>query len=312
MLPIDVSSLPRGSAVALVARSSDAPPDFVLADRPKPRFLAARWHRRRVWLDQPMQLDHHLVSYCERGGAMATIVLDDVCNHVQQVAGAVTFLPAGHRVRWSLDAPTELVHVHLYIAREVVREELRACAGRLSAPTALMNVRDPWLDSFFHLMQAEHEACQCSGDLQRFDLLDRVGGLLVRRLLTLQASASPAADRSRIAPLRPFLLREIESYVDAHLGERILLHRLAMLAGMSVDHFVRAFSRATGATPHRWVMGRRLDAASSRLRTGTEPVETIARHLGFAGAAHFSAAFRRQHGVTPTAFRRGAWGPAPR
>jgi hypothetical protein len=62
MHAIDLSTVSRRSAVALVARSSDAPPDFVIADRPQPRFLAARWHRRSVRLDQPMRLDHHLLS----------------------------------------------------------------------------------------------------------------------------------------------------------------------------------------------------------------------------------------------------------
>jgi AraC family transcriptional regulator len=174
------------------------------------------------------------------------------------------------------------------------------------APTPLLNVRDAWLDGFFRLMVAEHETCRSSGRLQDFDLPNLLAGLLARRLIARQAAPPGPASRSdHAAALRPLLLREIESHVERHLGERLTLVRLASLASMSVDHFVRAFARATGSTPHRWILERRLDAARERLRHGHERLGVVARECGFSGPSHLSAAFRRRYGVTPTDFRRG-------
>ena len=305
MLLVDMSLLPATSAPALVARSSDGPPEFVLADRPVPRFITARWHRSQVRLDEPMRMDDHLLSYCERGGATCTLLVDEVRLHGRQHTGSLTFLPAGRAVRWLLETPTEVVHTHLYIADEVVREALRASAhAEPSSLMALLNVHDPWFDGFFKLMAAECEACRSRGQLQDFDLFDRVGSLLVRRLLALQGGARPS--RMGVAPLRAFLLHEIAAHVEAHLAECIKLERLASMASMSVDHFVRAFAQATGSTPYRWILDRRLDAAYSRLRESNDRIAVIARGCGFSGASHLCTAFRRRYGVTPIAFRRGS------
>jgi len=304
MLAVDESRLPADSPVRLVAQSSAALPEFVLADSTHPRFVAARWRRRNVRLDGPVQLDQHLLSYCERGGAVATIVLDGVQLRAQQHAGSVTFLPAGCYERWLLEASGDVVHLHLYIATEAMGE----CLGELSADerpalAPFMDLRDPWFDSFFHLLAAEYEACRRAGTLQTFDLLDRVGSLMLRRLIAIQRQLcnQPAG---RVAPLRQAVLRQVQTYVGQHLAERITLDRLAAMASMSVDHFVRAFEQATGTTPHRWIVGRRLEAARALLRAGSRPIEAIARECGFPDAAHFSATFRRHHGITPSAYRR--------
>jgi AraC family transcriptional regulator len=231
--------------------------------------------------------------------------VDEVRLHGRQHTGSLTFLPAGRAVRWLLETPTEVVHTHLYIADEVVREALRASAhAEPSSLMALLNVHDPWFDGFFQLMAAECATCSSRGQLQDFDLLDRLGSLLVRRLLALQRVAR--TNRAGVAPLRPFLLHDMATHVESNLGKRIRLECLASMATMSVDHFVRAFAQATGFTPYRWILDRRLDAACARLRLGTDRIEVIARDCGFSGASHLCTAFRRRYSVTPIAFRRGS------
>lgn len=309
MLQIDYSRLPSSSPVLLVARSGSVQPDFVLADHASPRFMVARWHRRKVVLDAPAFLDHHLLSYCERGGASSTIVHDGVRRHARQHTGSVTFLPAGRYERWVLDAPCEVAHLHLYITGEAMHEGLLADPASASTSRALspmLDVRHPWFDSFFRLLTAEHEACGQGNRLQEFDLFDRMGQLLLRRLIALQRHPGATDQPGRTAPLRPQLLRDVLAYIDRHLASKIVLDQLAAVASMCVDHFVRAFEQATGTTPHRWVLERRLEISRLRLRETTDAVGVIARECGFSGAAHFAAAFRRFHGTTPSAYRRGA------
>lgn len=303
MLAIDLSRLPSTSLAVLVARSSQTQPEYLLADRPVPRFLAARWHRRQARLAEAVPLDHHLLSYCERGGAAATIDVGDLRLRARQQAGTITLLPAGRHVRWQLDAPAEVAHLHLYIAPQTLREAWPDDGE----PPALINLHDPWLDGFFRLLTAECMAARSAGRLHDVDLLDRLGGPLLRHLARLRPVAGTQREAmSRISPLRPFLLREVQAHVETHLDQRITLDQLALRAGLSVDHFVRAFARATGSTPHRWILEQRLEAARAHLRDGTERVQAIARHCGFGTVAHFSSAFRRRYGVTPSLYRRGA------
>lgn len=308
MLIIDVSGLPAGSAVTLVARSSATVPDFVLADGPAPRMVAARWHRRDVHLDEPILLEQHLLSYCEKGGAVSTVGVDGVYMRAQQHTGTVTFLPAGRYERWWLDAPAEVGHLHLYIAPDALQEAMTWLDDRRTTRLApLMAVREPWFDAFFRLLAAEYEVCRAAGRLQAFDLIDRLGELLLQRIVGLQRTSHAGARDAalhRTPPLRPFLLRAVLAHIDAHLADRLRLDELAAVASMSVDHFVRAFEEATGSTPHQWVLESRLDAACKKLQGSANPIEDIAHACGFAGAAHFSATFRRHRGVTPSAYRR--------
>jgi AraC family transcriptional regulator len=167
----------------------------------------------------------------------------------------------------------------------------------------LMDVRDPWFDGFFRLLGAEYEACRAAGRPESLDLVDRTGDLLLRRLVALRPTTD-AAGPQRVTPLRPYLLREVLRHVEAHLGERLSLEALAGIAAMSGDHFLRAFEQATGSTPHRWIVERRLDVACGRLADSSERIEQIAHACGFAGAAHFAATFRRHRGMTPSAYRR--------
>lgn len=301
MLALDLSELAPTSSCALVARSSATLPEFIVADGRTPRFIAARWRRRHVELSEPATIADHMLSYCARGGAFSTVVLDGVTMHAQQQTGAVTFLPAGRSAQWLLDAPSEMLHVHCYIAPDAMREEVRARIGSDEPLHALMNVRDPWLDGFFRLLVAEHDARSDDGGV---DFLGRMGSLLVRHLVALQASGVPSRPASGVSPLRPFILSRIESFVEHHLADEIRLEHLAGIASMSVDHFVRAFKQATGSTPHRYLLERRLDRAGVLLRDSAESVATIARRCGFPGAAHFSATFHTHYGTTPTAYRR--------
>lgn len=287
--------VPTNWPLALMARSSATEPEFVFAEGMAPRFVLARWRRRFVRSDGPVHLNQHLLSYCERGGAVSTIWRDGQRFCAQQHAGSVTFLPAGRYERWMLEAHAEVAHLHLYIAADLLRPDADL--------SPVMDCRSPWFDSFFRMLLAEYGACRATAQEHAFDLFDRLGDLLLRRLRDLQKQ-TPAERPTRVPPLRPHLLRQVIDHVESHLEEKIIVRELAGSVSLSVDHFVRAFSQATGVTPHRWLQVRRLEAAAMQLRQSSLRIDEIAHRCGFAGAAHFAASFRRHHGMTPTAYRR--------
>lgn len=99
------------------------------------------------------------------------------------------------------------------------------------------------------------------------------------------------------------LLEFIEGSLDADLS----VERLAAVIDMSAFHFARVFKASFERTPHRFVLERRIDAASAALRSERDrPIADIALAVGFATQAHFTDAFRRAVGVTPGRWRRGA------
>jgi AraC family transcriptional regulator len=63
--------------------------------------------------------------------------------------------------------------------------------------------------------------------------------------------------------------------------------------------------QSTGVLPHAYVMERRLQVARELLINHPElSIEQITVRLGFSSSSHFSSAFRRWSGLTPTNFRR--------
>jgi AraC family transcriptional regulator len=127
---------------------------------------------------------------------------------------------------------------------------------------------------------------------------------LAHHLIYRYSNLSPPPPQS-MGGLSSHRLRLVLEYIEDTLGQPIKLRELAALAGISARHFERAFRQSTGSSPHAYVMNRRLHMAHDLLINQPELlIDKIALRLGFSSSSHFSAAFRRQTGLTPTDFRK--------
>jgi AraC-like DNA-binding protein len=104
--------------------------------------------------------------------------------------------------------------------------------------------------------------------------------------------------------LPPAMLRRVREYVDTHLDSRIDLDTLAGAAGLSLYHFARAFKQSEGATPHLFVLQRRLAKAQELLKDHRLSLSEVALSVGFADQSHFARRFRELVGISPGHFRR--------
>jgi AraC family transcriptional regulator len=100
-------------------------------------------------------------------------------------------------------------------------------------------------------------------------------------------------------------LRKIAA--DAHelSHESLSLEALAREAAMSPYHFLRAFRRIVGTTPHQFILRTRLHNAALGLRRSREAISTVAFAAGFDDLSTFNRRFRRIMGMSPSAFRAG-------
>jgi len=97
----------------------------------------------------------------------------------------------------------------------------------------------------------------------------------------------------------------LRAYLDAHLAETITLAAAAAEVGWSEAHLARAFTTVLGIAPHAYLIGRRLDAARTRILDG-QPLADVAAEVGFYDQAHLTRRFRRFLGTTPGRFREGS------
>jgi AraC family transcriptional regulator len=99
-------------------------------------------------------------------------------------------------------------------------------------------------------------------------------------------------------------LDHVTEFIEQNLSTRVLLHELAVIAGLSLSHFSHAFKDATGMPPHRWQLGARIRRAQALLLEQKLPLSSVAIETGFADQAHFTRVFRKFVGTSPRAWQR--------
>ena len=82
------------------------------------------------------------------------------------------------------------------------------------------------------------------------------------------------------------------------------LDRLAERAAMSRRTLTRQFRDLTGLSVGEWLLGERLALAQRLLESGDRPIDAVAEACGFGSAESLRQLFKRQYGVSPSAWRR--------
>ncbi|MBB5066734.1 AraC family transcriptional regulator [Granulicella mallensis] len=103
--------------------------------------------------------------------------------------------------------------------------------------------------------------------------------------------------------LAPAQLRRVVDYMRAHLDRELSLAELAEEAKLSPPYFGQMFLRSTGQTPHRFLLGLRIDRAKEMLRAPWVRMMDVSLACGFKTQQHFSRTFRIFCSLSPRAYR---------
>ncbi|WP_158817462.1 GlxA family transcriptional regulator [Methylocapsa sp. S129] len=99
-------------------------------------------------------------------------------------------------------------------------------------------------------------------------------------------------------------VRDALAYARNHLNEALTVERLAEAAFVSSRQFARIFLKETGETPARAIERLRAEAARPRVEDGLEPIEFIARDVGFGDVERMRRTFVKLFGHSPQTVRR--------
>lgn len=94
------------------------------------------------------------------------------------------------------------------------------------------------------------------------------------------------------------------AWIRERLEDPLTVETLAAEAGMSPRNFARAFTAETGVTPAKAVERMRLESARERVEHSADPIDVVAREVGFGDAERMRRAFVRAFGQPPQALRR--------
>jgi AraC-like DNA-binding protein len=110
-----------------------------------------------------------------------------------------------------------------------------------------------------------------------------------------------AALRPKESATVPDAIRAARHLIDDDPIRPLTLVELAEEAGLSRFQLIRAFCKATGLTPHAYLMQRRI-ALARRLIAGRMPLAEAALAAGFADQSHMTRIFVRKYGVSPRSY----------
>ena len=99
-------------------------------------------------------------------------------------------------------------------------------------------------------------------------------------------------------------LKAVIAQMEAHPERDYPVERIAAEAAMSPVLFTDAFKRATGLTPHAFLLDVRVARAREELACSGRSIAVIAERYHFPSARHFATMFRRIVGMSPSECRK--------
>jgi AraC-like DNA-binding protein len=239
--------------------------------------------RTSVWIQHadghPFVADPRIVTYYNAG----------------QIYSRRALSPEGDRGEWFAVAPD--------LADEVVCSV--AVQGRGPGTSVFRFTHGPSHAAAYLLQRRISEHVRAHPATDSLEIEERVIGLLAD-LVGLTARVRVAPQRRAAARRQTELVEHARAILAQSATERMHLSELARQLSCSVFHLCRVFKQVQGTSIHAYRLDLRLRLALEPLRDKNADLTRIAMDLGFCSHSHFTAAFRRQFGITPSAFAGGS------
>ena len=135
-------------------------------------------------------------------------------------------------------------------------------------------------------------------------LLDTMLLYIVRAWLDEQAEGSPATGWA--ATLNDPAIMAALHHIHQEPARQWTVETLGATAALSRAAFSRRFSSLVGKPPLGYLTWWRMTLAARLLRDGDKPMQAVAEQTGYTSEFAFAKAFKREYGIAPGQYRRGA------
>ena len=248
--------------------------------------------------DAVVQQPDHVIAV-HIGGSTTLHQTRDGRTRTRNVSvGDIAITPKGSPVGWRQGSHTLVILLRLapeYVCN-VAGGECAVDPGRFEIK-GVFGTRDQAVEQLGRQLLAGLELEGADSHLYADTLAFKLTIHLLRHYTTATVTEWP---RTRLSPYK---LRRAIGFIDDNLGHSLTLSAIAEAVSLSPGHFAHAFREATGVSPHRYVIERRVERAKVLLRQSQLPITEIADRIGCSSNSHFSVLFHRVTGLTPSQFR---------
>lgn len=98
-------------------------------------------------------------------------------------------------------------------------------------------------------------------------------------------------------------LNYARDYIECCFDQDIDLSKMASVACLNREYFIRQFKLCFGITPTQYLIKRRMEAARRLIRSTDYPISIICRKVGYSDLTSFGKLFRKYHAISPEKFR---------
>lgn len=132
---------------------------------------------------------------------------------------------------------------------------------------------------------------------QRIYFRERSSALLKELLIQLQRYSIEPSHNAGDAVSRTI------AYLKANYAQPLTNQMISSITGYHEYHLNRIFLKQTGTSIHQYLLSLRINAAKKMLLNSTLPMSSIADATGFGSKTHFSSAFKKIVGISPSEYR---------
>lgn len=127
------------------------------------------------------------------------------------------------------------------------------------------------------------------------ELMDYYLGDIFMQLKTEQALKSPLYDG---------IVADAVKLFERRLDRKLSIDEVAEEIGISVSGLIGHFKQTLGTTPMRYLSAMRIKKAEEMLVTSGSSIAQIAAECGFDNAFYFSNAFKKEHKICPSEYKK--------
>lgn len=135
-----------------------------------------------------------------------------------------------------------------------------------------------------------------------------VAAILVKLGLAKAAqeqAAEKTVEKAEKAPQEQPFDKALACMKDSFTNADLSAADIAKCAGCSEDELIKLLDENLKTTVEAHLLGLRIDEAKKLLKETKEPMTTLATKIGFANSKQMSTVFKKETGITPSAFRKG-------
>lgn len=272
-------------------------------------YQSLEFHQKRTWLIENnaprVQMNFNLQGktsfYSDKLGKVFVRFKGGQHNLMLIPEGSMRLQwPAGERTEiFSLSLSTEFFFATLPASNPLCRHFGKGVDLQLPAFMSLRNlpVTPRMAQVLFDILHCDYE-----GHYKRLYVQAKAVELLL--LQWDQYEKLPLPDfSSRLESEHADQMHAVRQVLDAHLDRNWSLKDLAHVVGTNEFNLKKYFKEVFGMTVFNYLHEARMEASRRELCKPGSTIHDVAQRVGYKHATHFTAAFKKYHGMLPTKLR---------